>query len=60
MKTKDKFEETKIKMVMKLKKLSRKEAEADVARSDAQHTAGRAGPSKMEPLISAKEFFGEL
>lgn len=60
MKTKDRFEEIKIKMVMKLKKISHSAAVAEIAASDARRVVPQINREGDEDdLMSAKEFFGE-
>ncbi len=57
----DKFEEVKIKMVMRLKKLSRRAAAAEIAAGDVFRTASSQVSRKCDEadLMSAEEFFGE-
>jgi len=55
MKTKDKFEETKMKMVMKLKKLNREAAERDVADQTGCKPVRMIGRGEVD-LLSDKDF----
>lgn len=64
MKAKKRFEETKIKMVMKLRGLTREAAikalHLDNSPEGSDTAVTKHTTAREEPLISAKEFFGDL
>lgn len=53
------FEETKLRMVMRLNNMTRRQAAADIA-NRARTTANASKRSSCADLISAEEFFGEV
>jgi hypothetical protein len=52
------FEETKLRMVMRLNNMTRRQAAADIA-NRARTTANAAKRSSCDDLLTAEEFFGE-
>jgi len=57
---KDKFNEVKIRLVMKLRKVSRREAEAEIARMDAAREAERKNATSEEDVLGGVDFAGAL
>ena len=53
------FEETKLRMVMRLNNMTRKQAAADIA-NRARSSANASKRSSGDDLLTAEEFFGEV